>query len=177
MKIRNRQQMLGIVAITAVTLFAGDKIIIEPLTSTWQARSKKIAELRKQVEEGSRLARRSQSLQSHWDQMRTNTLPTTPSFAEHQVLNAFDRWSQESHISVTSISPQWKHDSDDFMTLECRMEGAGNIATISRFLYDLERDPMALKLENVEISSRDSDGQQLALGLQVSGLVLNGEQR
>jgi hypothetical protein len=31
---------------------------------------------------------------------------------------------------------------------------------------------MALKLESIEISSRDNDGQQLALGLQVSGLVL-----
>jgi len=44
--------------------------------------------------------------------------------------------------------------------------------TVSRFLYDLEKDPMALKLQSVEVSARDTEGQQLALALQVSALVL-----
>ena len=46
-------------------------------------------------------------------------------------------------------------------------------ARLSRFLYSVERDPMALKLELVELGARDKDGQQLSLGLQLSGLVLN----
>ncbi len=33
-------------------------------------------------------------------------------------------------------------------------------------------DPMALKLQSVELSARDNNGQQFALGLQVSGLIL-----
>jgi hypothetical protein len=32
---------------------------------------------------------------------------------------------------------------------------------------------MALKLELVELGARDKEGQQLSLGLQLSGLVLN----
>ena len=32
---------------------------------------------------------------------------------------------------------------------------------------------MALRLESVELSARDKEGQQLSLGLQLSGLVLN----
>ena len=58
------------------------------------------------------------------------------------------------------------------MTLECRVEAAGTLSTLSRFVYELEKAPMALRLQSVELSSRDNDGQQLALGLQVSGLVL-----
>ena len=54
-----------------------------------------------------------------------------------------------------------------------RVEASGNLATLSRFLYEIEKSPMALKLDSVEITARDKDGQQLALGLQVSGLVLN----
>jgi len=42
-----------------------------------------------------------------------------------------------------------------------------------RFLYSIERSPMALKLELVELGARDKEGQQLSLGLQFSGLVLN----
>jgi hypothetical protein len=74
-----------------------------------------------------------------------------------------------------SITPQWKRAGDDFVTLECRVDAAGNLATLSKFLYDIEKDPLALKLETVEITARDSEGQQLALSLQISGLVLNPE--
>jgi hypothetical protein len=61
------------------------------------------------------------------------------------------------------------------MTLECRADAFGSIQAVSRFLYEVERDPLALKVEVVEIMPRDTAGQQLTLGLQVSGLVLNLE--
>ena len=55
------------------------------------------------------------------------------------------------------------------------MEASGNLGTLSRFLYDIEKDPMALKLESVELSTRDNTGQQLTLDLQISGLVLGSQ--
>ncbi|MBI3849750.1 MAG: hypothetical protein HY298_05600 [Verrucomicrobia bacterium] len=174
MQIKNREQMLALVAIAAVALFAGDKVIRAPLTRLWKARAEQIVTLRKQVEEGRKLIlNRDVSLHSRWEQMRTNTLPNNTSLAEQQVLKAFDTWAQESRVSVTSISPQWKRNADDFMTLDCRVEASGNLATVSRFLYDIEKDAMALKLDSVEITARDKDGQQISLGLQISGLVLN----
>jgi hypothetical protein len=176
-KIKNRQQLLAVAAGAVVALFIADKVIIEPLTSSWTQRSKRIAELRKKVDEGRSLLRREQSLRGRWEQMRTNTLPNNPSVAELQVLKAFDRWSQGNRVTVNSISHQWKHDTDDFTTLECRVEASGVLSALSRFLHDIEKDPMALKLQNVEISSRDNNGQQLTLGLQISGLVLTPQEQ
>ena len=46
------------------------------------------------------------------------------------------------------------------MTYECRVDAAGDLGKLSRFLYSVERDPMALKLESVELGARDKDGQQ-----------------
>ena len=172
MKFQNRQKLLTVAAIALVSIFAADKLVFTPLAHFWSARSKSIAGLKKQVQDGKQLLNRENSLRSRWEDMRTNTLPTNKSLAEQQVLQAFDRWAKGSGVGVTSIMPQWKNDAEDYTTLECRVEASGNIKTISRFLYDLEKDPMALKLENVEISSRDPEGQQLTLGLQISGLVL-----
>ena len=95
------------------------------------------------------------------------------SAAENQVLKAFDRWSQDGRISISSIKPQWKRNSDDYMTLECRADAFGSIQALTRFLFEVEKDPLALKVEAIEITARDNDGQQLSLGLQVSGLLLN----
>ncbi len=160
-----------------MALFAADKLLLNPLSAVWKQRATRVAELRSQAARGSNMVKREQALRGTWERMRTNTLPNNPSLAEQQVLKAFDRWAQESRVSVTSISPQWKHESDDFITLQCRVEASGNLQTVSRFLYDIEKGPMALKLESVEISSRDIDGQQLALGLQVSGLVLTPQEQ
>ncbi|HYG34118.1 MAG TPA: hypothetical protein VEC99_05010 [Clostridia bacterium] len=176
MKISNRQQLLAILAGVAVALLAADSLIITPLTKTWKVRTTRMADLRKKVADGRSLLSREEGLRSRWRQMQTNTLPDNTSQAEQQLLKAFDRWSQDSRVGILSISPQWKRDAEDYMTLECRVEAAGDLSTVSRFLYELERDPMAVRLQSVEISSRDNTGQQLALGLQVSGLVLTGQE-
>ena len=173
MNIKNRQQVLLVATIALAALFAGDKLLFTPLAHAWQARTAQVSELRKQVAQGNQLLARETALRSRWDHMRTNTLPANTSLAEQEILKAFDFWSQDSHVSIMSITPQWKRDADDFITLECRVDAAGNLATLSKFLYDIEKDPLALKLETVEITARDNEGQQLALSLQISGLVLN----
>ena len=177
MKIKNRQYLLAAVAIAAVGLFAADKLLISPLTASWKERATQLAKLRKQVSDGKSLLQRETALRGHWAQMQTNTLPSNRSMAEQQILKSFDRWAQDSRVSMTSIVPQAKQDADDFMTLECRVEATGNLQAVSRFLYALERDPMALKLQVVELSARDNDGQQFALGLQVSGLILTPQEQ
>jgi Tfp pilus assembly protein PilO len=171
-KIENRQQLLAIVAVGAVALLAADRLVVTPLTKLWKARSASIAQLRKQIETGSSLLQREVVIRHRWEQMRDNTLPNNPSLAEQQLLRAFDSWSQRSRVSITSIMPQWKLDADDYKTLQCRVDAAGDLESLSQFLYNVERDPMALKVESVELTARDNNGRQLTLAMQLSGLVL-----
>jgi hypothetical protein len=172
MKIENRQQWLMALTIAVGVLYAADQVVIEPLFGWWKTRAKTVAELRTQVKNGRRLIQREAGLRSRWSQMRTNALPENHSLAEQQMLKAFDSWARESGADVTGITPQWNSDSPDYLTLNCRLEAAGDLGTLSRLVYDLEKNPMALKLESVELSSRDATGQQLTLDLQISGLVL-----
>ena len=176
MQLKNRQHLLAIIAIIAVTLLAGDKFVLSPLIAGWKQRAARLVELRKSVNQGSLLLAREQSIRDRWDQMRTNMLPNNVSVAENEVLRAFERWSQQSRLSVTSIKPQWKRTADDYMTLECRADAFGSLEALTRFLYDVERDSLALKVEAVEITTRDNEGQQLSLALQVSGLLLSPQE-
>ena len=52
------------------------------------------------------------------------------------------------------------------------METAGNLGTLSRFLYDLERGPLALRLDSLELTARDKEGQQMTLSTEINGLAL-----
>jgi hypothetical protein len=172
-QIKNRQHLLIIAAIAAVALFAGDRLLLSPFLNTWGGRATRIAELRKQIAQGKMLVQREQSIRGRWQQMSGNTLPNNATAAEQQVFKAIDLWAQNSGVAISAITPQWKHDSDDYMTFECRVDAAGDLSKLSRFLYSVEKDPMALRMELVELGARDKEGQQLSLGLQLSGLVLN----
>jgi hypothetical protein len=176
-QIKNRQQLLIIGAIVVIALFAGDQLVLSPLMKAWSARATRVADLRKKITDGKMLVQREQSIRSRWQQMSHNALPNNTSAAEQQVYQAIDLWAQNSGVAISAITPQWKHDSDDYMTFECRVDAAGDLGKLSRFLYSVERDPMALKLELVELGARDKEGQQLSLGLQLSGLVLNAPTR
>lgn len=177
MKIKDRQQVLVAVALGLAVLFAADKLLYGPLKSLYLERAARIVELRKQVAKGTQTLQREQAIRNRWETMRNNTLPNSSSLAEQQLLKAFDFWAQQSRVSIMSITPQWKRDSDDYMSLECRVDAFGRLDTVTRFLYEIENDPMALKLELVEIGSRDNEGQQISLGLQINGLVLNPPQQ
>ena len=176
MKIENRQQLLIVVTAIAVALLFADWVILPPLSDWWHKRADRIATLTKQIDDGELLIQREASLRARWDQLQTNSLPVDATVADQRMLDAVERWSQDSRATVLSITPQWKQDTDDYMTLDCRVEASGTLSDLSRFLYELEKDPMALRLESVELSSHDNDGQQLALGLEVSGLILTPRQ-
>ncbi len=171
MKIQNRQQWLVVIAVAGIVLLLADRVALTPLMGLWKTRSAKITELRKQIAQGESLLQREQSIRRRWDQMRRNTLPVNSSVAEQQLLKGFDNWARDSRATITLITPQWKRD-DEYSTLECRVDANGSLETLCRFLYSIERDPMALKLEMAELTSHDDNGQQMTLGLQVSGLVL-----
>src|SRR5262249_48900717 len=133
--------------------------------------------LRQDVQNGQSLMRRERSLRDQWQEMRVNTLTNNPSLAEQQVLKVVDRCASESRASITGGNNQWKHDTDDYATLEYRVEASGDLSTLAHFLYNLEKDPLALKLQSVELGSRDNNGRQFTLGLQVSGLLLTPQEK
>jgi Tfp pilus assembly protein PilO len=172
MKIENRQQFLLQLTIATLVLYVGVNFILTPLGGWWSARQTQIKELRTRVREGQQLVNRAPGIRSRWAEMQTNALPANPSLAEQQLLKAVDEWSRNSGAEVTSLMPQWKSESTNYLMLTCRVETSGNLGTLSKFLYDLEKGPLALRLDSVEIGARDKDGQLMTLSTEINGLAL-----
>jgi Tfp pilus assembly protein PilO len=118
------------------------------------------------------MIQREAALRSRWNDMRANALTNNTSMAAQQVINALDNWSRTSGAEVTSIMPQWKNDSTNYMTYNCHVQASGTLGTLSQFIYQIEKGPMALKLDSVGLDAHDDTGQQLTLDLQISGLAL-----
>jgi Tfp pilus assembly protein PilO len=171
MKPDQRQKFLIVLTVAAAGLFVSINYIFTPLAGLWSDRLAQIKELRTEVSDGKKLITREAGIRSHWNDMVANVLPDNLSLAEQQMLKSLDNWARGSGAEIVSIMPQWKNDSTNYMTLNCRVEATGTLGALSQFLYRIEKGP-ALKLDSVELSAHDNAGQQLTLGMQVSGLAL-----
>jgi len=170
--IENRQQKLLLLTIAAAALYVGVNFVFTPLQGWWSSRSAQIKELSTRVNDGNKLVKRESAIRGHWADMVTNALPPNTSLAEQKFLESVDNWSRNAGVEITSITPQWKQEDTNYMTLNCRVETSGDIGSLSRFLYSLEKGPMALRVDSVELGAHDNNGQQMTLGMDLNGLVL-----
>jgi type II secretion system (T2SS) protein M len=176
MGFKNRERILIFVSLLCVAFLVGDKFIITPLASRWTKKSASISELEQSIEKASLVLRRKDLLSERWNDMKMKCLPGEKSIAEKQVLNAISDWVRESRIGITSLKPRWSGGDDEYEKLEFRLTATGNIDSVTRFLYELESDEIAIKLEDVEISSRDKRGRDFSLSIKFSGLVIQEEE-
>jgi Tfp pilus assembly protein PilO len=171
-KIKTRQEFLVVLAVAVVALALVVNLILPPLQDWWSSRATEIQNLHAKITEGNQLIKAEDRIRSHWKDMRDNALPASSSQAEQQFLKAMDGWARESGAAITSIMPQWKIDSTNYMTLDCRVETAGDLGALSKFIYNIEKGPLALRLNSMELSSHDNNGQMMTLGLEINGLAL-----
>lgn len=177
MKGMDRQKLLIVGAISVLALFLGDKIILTPLMNSWGDRSTEIATLRKNINEGRPLVDRENAMRGRWRDMKNSSLSRIESNAEIEVSNAFYNWVDESDVNFEAIRGDWRagEDDDNYQTYECRALISGSMTDLSRFLYELETDPLAVKLNEVQYIPSDENGNQLTMTILFSGLMLTTE--
>ena len=170
----DRQRWLVIAAGTVVALFVLDSFVLTPLTNLWKAHTKDIARLQILVANGRSSIARATQIDRRWAEMQANALPKDTAQAEQEVLTAFDRWRIANNMELfSSQRPQWKRGATDkYSLMEYRVDATGTISTLGKFMYELEHSPLALRIDSVELTSRDDSGSKLTLALVVSGLRL-----
>ena len=172
METKNREKLLLIATGTVAVLWLLNLLVFSPLIDNWHSRSDEIIKLRKQIAEGTTLARREPTIRDRWDNMRANALPNNPTLAERQLFTAFDHWVGSGRVTEGSFRPQVQEGDTNFSTVDCRSDVSGNLQTVTAFLKAMNQDPLANKVGSFELASKDDNGQQLTLGLSLSGLIL-----
>jgi Tfp pilus assembly protein PilO len=172
METKNRERLLLFITLGCLALLALNWLVIKPLSNSWHSRADRIEQLRKQLADGALMLGRQDYIRGRWDNMSTNALSSTPTVAERQLFNEFDKWVTASEVTEGSFKPQLKPTDDNYSVMECHAEVTGNYSTIIRFLYELEKDPMGVQIEGVDLTSRDDSGQEISLGIDLSGLLL-----
>ncbi|MEO6568811.1 MAG: hypothetical protein ABIO94_08610 [Opitutaceae bacterium] len=168
----DRQRWLVIGAAVVVALFLLDKVLFTPLINKWKEHSEDIVRLQKSVSDGRLAIARAARTEREWEDMKTNSLPKNSSQAENELYSAMNQWAVANRVEVNYRSQWLKGKTDKYSLYEARIDAAGTLSAITNFLYELEHSPLALRVDSVELTSRDDSGSKLTLGLVVSGLRL-----
>ncbi len=168
MSAKRRETLLKIAVGAVVGLFLLDRMVLSPAFAGWKAQSVRLAALQQKVKNGRQLTEREKSLRARWDEMQRANLPADMSSAENDVYKALARWTSESRVSFTSLTPQWRNHDEGYETFECRATAVGEQAALARLVYEIETDPLPARIEECEMTARDAQGRQLSLALRFS---------
>lgn len=173
-KSRERILIIGVVACLGILLL--DSLVIEPLIRLWSDRSKRINELKIQVNKGTGLMKQEFRIRDRWQQMCRESKSPDLAFTEDDLLNAVSNWASKSSLTVTALKPRRLLDEEFCKKIEIRASTTGQMDAVVKFLYELEIDPQPLKVEDIELSARDDKGLLLNCEVRVTRLVLDDKE-
>lgn len=172
MKQKNREFILKVAVGVVVGLFLFDRLILSPFVAHWGEQTTRIAGLREKVQRGRQLIERQNAIRERWAEMVERDLPDNVSTAESEVFKGVGRWAAASRINFTSLTPTWRNHEEGYDTYDCRATANGDQVSLSRLIYEMERDNLPARLEEVEFTTRDKTGKQLLLTARFSFLRL-----
>jgi hypothetical protein len=172
MRTKNRELILKMVVVAVVGLFLLDWMILSPLIAHWGEQTERITQLREKVARGRQLIERERAIRERWAEMAERDLPDNVSEADNEVFKGVSRWAAASRASFTSLAPNWRTHDEGYETYECRATATGDQASLSRLLFEMERDNLPARVEEVEFTTRDKTGKQLLLTARFSFLRL-----
>lgn len=172
MGFRQRERILIIMAMVCIAIFLGDKLILTPLGRIWSERSLRIGELKKSIEKGSILVDRRADVERRWKEIKDASLPDDPPTVEERILNRVHDWESQSGLTLNSLKPRWMPPDDESKKLELGLTASGSLESIARFLFELESDPLSIRVEDIGLTSRDKRGTVLDMNLKFSSLIL-----
>ena len=83
MESKKRQQILLVIILVIVGLWAGYQLAFTRVSTVWKARSARIDQLRTQLSQGRSLLQREDVVRGRWEYLRRNSLPSNTSAAAH----------------------------------------------------------------------------------------------
>ncbi len=180
-----REKLLLTFALLALVILAGDRLVLGPLINSWQTRAANIIQLERNVGYGNELLPREKSDTKKWERYWGVNLNSTNSVAEDEVLRAIENWTGDSGILLTSVKPQWQNHEYEFLgkeiaenktysykTYDVRLVAEGTMREAVDFIHAIESDELPLKIEQLELASREKTGKLISVSVHFTGLQL-----
>lgn len=123
---------------------------------------------------GNHLIENRKSVNQDWQTFLNNGLKSNPSDAESVTLHALADWAQAHNVHIDSHKTDAPYQSGDFQEMRLTITGSGNLASIWRFIADIETSKYPLQIRDLHLASKKADGSDdLSVQLTVNTLIFS----
>jgi len=175
MVLSRREKYIAIITIVIIMILVADRYVATPFMDKMDQTAIEKQRLIVEMERAETLFERRSLMDRRWNDMVAGGLEGDAAKAESQVLHAIGNWSKENGLMLSSVKPDHKTGEDELYEIVFQVAGTGTMNSVSRFLFQIEKSTLPIRLTDVQLGSREEDGNDLSLQLRLSALYLSGK--
>jgi type II secretory pathway component PulM len=160
MILSKRERMIAMTVTIVVALFLLDSYVVRPVLASRANLIEEVQRKSRAKAVDDRLLARHPELLRRWQEMRATGLASDPTTVGRQLQDAVRSWAGQSGLNITDmvLSPTPQKDQE-FMKLSLKVTGSGNIEAVTRFLYQMQRAAVPVRVGELSIQGpRDATG-------------------
>lgn len=177
MVLSKRERYILIAAIIVVMAFVVDRYAITPsLAALAQVRARK-QELLGEVGQAQSLFKRRRLMEKKWQSMISGGLEDDVSKTESKVLHALRKWSQDYGLMLSSVKPERIPGQGSLREITFLVAGTGAMDSVGQFLWQIEKAALPIRIKDLQLGSRNEQGDEMSLQLTLSAIYLSTERQ
>jgi type II secretory pathway component PulM len=172
MTMTRRERYIAIATAAVVALLVLDWLVLSPWFEARDRVSTQLTAAREELNRSQQVFQNLNRANRRWADVSGGALATSASAAEGQTLNALRDWAQASGLALSAMRPDRGEAAHGFQQVTIRVTGAGRMEQIVGFLDRIDAADTALRLSDVQFTTRRPGVDDLSVQLAVSTIFL-----
>ncbi len=168
MALTARERKMMIIAVAAVVFLVSNKYILSPILDKRSEDKEIRQELEAELDRSQTMLERKKLQQRRWIQMQEDGLGRDIQKAESMVYRYIETSSYRSGLELGSIQPDRLSNDGKLGEVEFVLSGTGSMASVTRFLWDLETARIPLKIKSYQLGSKNEKAEVMTVQVELS---------
>lgn len=167
-QLSKRERILLFITIGVIILAGLINFIITPLSKKWRHLNNQIASLNAKLSRHMRILSLEKDIEAKY-KAYADYLKVKGSNEEALalVLQEIERHARSSEVVLTNIVPSGLESKDFYNKFEVRMDIEGDMSSLIKFLYELQRSKHLFRILRLSITTKPGNGEILRSSLQL----------
>lgn len=158
----SRERWLFYLAIIFIVGIVSLIVVVEPIWTEWQELNKEIYTEERQLLKNLKILAQKEQISKLYDKYAKN-IRMKGSVEEETavILREIENIARTSKTYITDIKPHKVKDMDFYKEYYVELEAEGNIASLAKFIYDLQTSKQILKVRHLRLNAKAGRGDVL----------------
>ena len=154
MKLSGRERNIVIVVAAVIGLFLVDRYAWTPYMESRERLQTDLAAAQDKYGKAMHLIHEDRANRQTFDRMIADGLKADASAAESQIQHAVDDWARDARLSLTTVKRERMEQDKQFGRIVYRASGGGTMASIARFLWNVQTAKIPSRIVDLQIAGR-----------------------